>query len=330
MKGYFTKRLLSGLAASRSSVALQVLLGLLAVSALSPDPAVAQGTQTETVVTVKSKPREMAAPVPLSAIELKVDNKKVALTAWDPVLGPGRGVQLMFVMDGQLRLAVGKELQDIENFFMGLPPSVEVGVGYMVNGQVDIMQNFTSDHALAGKAMQLPFGRAALNGSPYFCLSELAKNWPSHEPGKMRAVFMVTDGVDRYNGARSMDMDDPYVMAAIKDSQVAGLSVSSMYYRDAGLVDRTETATITGQSLLQEVSQATDGEAYYEGDRSPISMTPYLQRFQARIGNEYVATFIAPGTGLQPFKAESKQKGVKVSAADHVEVGNVLYRPTGK
>ena len=319
----------SELPVSRLAV-LGPVLCVLGVWAMAPGAAAAQGTQTETVVTVKAKPREIAPPVPMSAIEVKVDNKKVPLTAWDSVLGPGRGVQLAFLMDGQLRLAVGKELQDIEDFFMGLPPSVEVAVGYMVNGRVDILQNFTSDHALAGKAMQLPYGRAAMNGSPYFCLSELAKNWPSHEPGKMRAIFMVTDGVDRYNGARNMDMDDPYVQAAIKDSQVAGLSVSSMYYRDAGLVDQTEGATITGESLLQQVSQGTDGEAYYEGDRSPISMTPYLKRFQARIGNEYIATFMAPGTGLQPFKADSKQKGVKVTAADHVEVGNVLSRPAGR
>ncbi|MHB1700978.1 MAG: vWA domain-containing protein [Acidobacteriaceae bacterium] len=314
----------------RSALLLGLAACVIGAFGICSPMAIAQGTSTETIVTVKAKSKQIAPPVPQSAIEVKVGNKPVTLTGWSSVMAPGRGVQLVFLMDGQLRMAVGKELQDIINFFMQLPPSVEISVGYMEYGQVSILQGFTADHTLAGRAMQLPYGRGVMNGSPYFCLSELAKNWPSRDPSKMRAVFMVTDGVDRYNGAQNMDMDDPYVQTAIKDAQKAGISVSSMYYRDAGLVDLTQSATISGQGLLQQVSQATDGEAYYEGDRSPISMTPYLDRYKARLNNEYVATFMAPGAGLQPIKIESKVKGIKVTSADHVQVGNMLSRSDGK
>lgn len=286
--------------------------------------ACAQGTPTQAVITAVAKGDTETVPVTQKDISIKVDGKKTPITAMAPLLAPGEGVQLMFVMDSALKVRVGREIDDIGAFFNSLPPSVEVGVGYMLEGRTMIGQNFTTDHALAVKALHLPIGGAGISASPYFCLSDLVKNWPSTETGKARTVIMITDGIDRYNGARSMDLDDPYVNAAIQDSQNAGVSVSSIYFLDAGFVDRTQPAMLNGQSLLQQVSEATDGVAYYQGEFNPVSFTPFLNQYTARLKSEYVATFLAPGQGLVSLKANAERHHLKVSAANRVVVGNMV------
>ena len=98
------------------------------------------------------------------------------------------------------------------------------------------------------KGLHLSSGIPGSNASPYFCLSDLAKNWPSHDRTARREVLMVTDGVDNYN--RQYDPEDPYVMSAINDSVRAGLVVFSIYWKDMGRANNTWYETNAGQNLL--------------------------------------------------------------------------------
>ena len=87
-----------------------------------------------------------------------------------------------------------------------------------------------------------------MSASPYFCLSEFAKNWPGtpvearRNPEaldamgpaaagtrKARFVLMITNGVDPYNGSTSiLNQDSPYVATAVRDAQRAGAAVYSI------------------------------------------------------------------------------------------------------
>jgi hypothetical protein len=102
----------------------------------------------------------------------------------------------MILIDDTLNTsAVGNNLTDLKAFIGDQPPSTVIGVAYMSNASANVVQNFTSDHALAVKAVRLPRGTTSTMDSPYLSLITLVKSWP--QQNVRREVLMVTDGIDR-------------------------------------------------------------------------------------------------------------------------------------
>lgn len=284
---------------------------------------------TEAIVRVDSK-----APVIPAAnnITLKVDNRVTPITSIAPVK-PG-GAEVALLIDDGLRLGVGRDLNDLRSFIEGLPKGTQIFVGYMRNGSVVAAQNFTTDHAAAARAVRLPQGTAGVSASPYFCLSDFVKRWPSGDERqvdlqqtarpapKARFVLMITNGVDPYNGSTSLaNQDSPYVTAAIADAQRAGVPVYSIYYSDAGW--RGQRSSFSGQSYLQQVADATGGVSFYQGSISPVSLTPFLKQFQKAVAESYVATFDAPGgKGLVRISVKTNLAKTKIHAPEMVRPGN--------
>jgi len=94
---------------------------------------------------------------------------------------------------------------------------------------------------------------------------------------------MITDGVDNYE--RRLDLDDPYVNAAINDSVRAGIVVYSMYWQDAGRLNGSLYQNNAGQTLLQMVTQATGGYSYWQGIGNPVSFGPYFDDLRRRLNH---------------------------------------------
>ena len=253
-----------------------IVVGLsFALAALSP----AQETSTaRAVVTATTKGSEDVTTIPRQTISLTENRKSQDVTGWVPLRGSRSGLQLVVLLDDSSRGNLGLQLNDIKNFLMALPPNAQVAIGYMRNGSPNLLQNFTTDHAAAAKTLRLPQGSAGINGSPYFCLSALAKHWPGGDSDVRREVVMVTDGVDRYSGAH-FDPSNPYVQAATSDAQKAGVIVYSIYYRGAGRADRSFVATDGGQNYLTQVSNDTGGKVYLEGFGNPCRSPPSSQTF---------------------------------------------------
>jgi hypothetical protein len=135
---------------------------------------------------------------------------------------------------------------------------------------------------------------------------------------------MLTDGVDPYNGSTSvMNQDSPYVDAAIKDAQRAGVAIYAIYFGDAGI--RGRSADFSGQSYLAELAEGTGGVSFWEGVGNPVSMAPFLGQFQRAIAETYVATFNAP-MGNNPQKDLVRVKftapKLKLHAPEEVRPGN--------
>ena len=86
-----------------------------------------------------------------------------------------------------------------------MPPNVEIAVGYLLQSKAHIVQPFTTDRDLAGKALRLPTPEEARspkndNGNPYSCLRDLAAcPCANPDPNKLRGVLMMTDGIIRNN-----------------------------------------------------------------------------------------------------------------------------------
>ncbi len=291
-------------------------------SLLSQLPVWAQETSTgRAIVTVNSKSTEDATPVPRQTISVYENRKLQEVAGWVPLRGERSGLQLVVLLDDSSRGNLGLQLNDIRTFVTELPPTTQVAIGYMRNGAPNLVQNFTSDHAQAVKSLRLPSGQAGINGSPYFCLSDLAKHWPGGDSNVRREVIMVTDGVDRYSGRR-FDPENPYVQAATSDAQKAGVIVYSIYFRGAGRFDRSGLATDVGQNYLTQVSGSTGGKVYLEGFGNPVSFAPFLSDIQRKLQNQYELSFVSTAKpGLQAIRVKTSQPNTSLEFPSRVPVG---------
>src|SRR5258707_9657058 len=270
-------------------------------------------TPTQALVSFDSK-----APVTPTAkdVTLKVEGRTSNLLNLTHV--PANGAQVALLIDDGLRTSIGGELNNLKAFITSLPQGTEVFVGFMQNGRVvsaNDMPGFTADRAAAAQSLRLPLGLRGASASPYFCLSDFVKNWPSNAENqsaaqsqqpthKARIVLMITNGVDPYNGSTNItNQDSPYVASAVTDAQRAGVPVYSIYYSDAGF--GRGRGSFSGQSYLQQVAQGTGGTSYYQGTGSPVSLAPFLKQFQTAVAETYVATF--------PVDGNKKMVGLKLS-----------------
>jgi len=305
-------------------------LALPGIHAFSQDES---STRTQALVALNSK-----SPVTATAkdITLKVDNRVTPLINLAPV--PPDGAQVALLIDDGLRTMVGSEMNNLRAFLNGLPQGTEVFVGYMQNGRVVSASNisgFTADRAAAGQTLRIPLGLAGASASPYFCLSDFVKNWPSAVEGqtrpnaaqpthKARFVLMITNGVDPYNGSTNItNQNSPYVDSAVTDAQRAGVPVYSIYYADAGF--RHGSGSFSGQSYLQQIAQGTGGTAYYQGLGSPVSLAPFLKQFHDSISESYVATFHVDGDKkMASLKLSTKLPGTKVNGPSQIRPGTIV------
>lgn len=297
---------------------LAVAAGL---SAMLGMPALAAETmgQGQAVVTVQNKDHKGAPiTVPQKDLQLKVSGKTAMIEHWAPATGP---VQLVLLIDNSAWGSLGTQMPDMRKFIRSLPSNVEVGVAYMQNGQAVFSAPLTKDKEAAVKGLHLPASVPGGSASPYFCLSDLAKHWPSKDMDARRAVIMITDGVDNYHPR--FDPEDPYVQASIYDALKAHLAVYSIYWAASGVPGGSYMAS-NGQSLLLQVSEATGGEAYWQGFSNPVSFAPYFKEFKDRLGEQYNLKFRARMSGKKGDVAYMKLKvntaGAKVKAQRRVWV----------
>ena len=274
----------------------------------------------------KSEGQPLPASVTQRDLSVKVNGKNAKVTEWKPFEAPNDEIELVLLIDGGARNSLGRQMDDIANFVKGLPPNVKAGIGYMANGRAILAGPLTSDHAEILKNLHLPGGAAGISGSPYFCLSDLAKNWPGQDAAARREVVMVTDGVDNYQPG--LDLDDPYVQTAINDATRARLVVYSIYWMSAGGMDRNESMSNAGQSLLSVVAQATGGKSFWQGMGNPISFQPYFEELTRRLRNQWELGFTAPvrgKPGVEDMRLKLHAPGTEIEAPQ-----KVLMTPGGE
>lgn len=286
-----------------------------AQSSLTP-----QGDMARAIVTVQPKRGKELRPIPRQAVVVETGNKAAEVASWTPLVGEKAGLQLLILLDDSSAGRLGSQLEDLKTFVVKLPPSTEVGIGYMRNGSALMTQDFTIDHAAAAKTFRLPMAVPGGNASPYFALQDVIKRWPKPQRAMRREILMVTDGVDRYSGAR-FDPSNPYLEAAVKDAQRSGVLVYSIYYRGAGMLDSDQGVVLGGQNYLVQLASETGGKCYLQGLSSPVSFAPFLEDFARLLQNQYELGFLTtykPESGLVPLKLKIDFPGVSITAPTRV------------
>jgi hypothetical protein len=270
--------------------------------------------------------------------EVKVKQGKTFLqvTQLIPAQGDNAALQLMILIDDTLDTSVGNNLNDIKEFIGAQPSSTVIGIGYMSNAGVNVVQNFTADHELAVKAVRLPRGGFSTMDSPYLSLISLAKGWP--QQNVRREVLMVTDGIDRLRGEKptpsqlgpsfgpayhSMPTISVDATSASEISQRYNVIVNSIYSPGVGRVGRSSWDLQLGLGGLSKIADETGGECYSLGTSSLVSFKPYLERFQKNLNNQYYLVFLATPKkkpGLQRVNILTEVSNSEIAAPDNVWV----------
>jgi hypothetical protein len=285
-----------------------------------------QGTGDVVVTVLPKHEGDAVAPsVANQDLSVKVNGKNAKVTRWAQFKSPDDRIELVLLIDDSARSSLGTQMEEIAGFVKTLPPNIKLAIGYMQNGRSTFAAPFSADRKQALSALHLPGGSPGYSTSPYFCLSDLAKNWPSNDAEARREVVMVTDGVDTYQ--RRFDPDDPYVQTAEADAVKAHLVVYAIYWANRGRADSTEVANNAGQNLMVELTEATGGKSFWQGMGNPVSFEPYFDELTRRLRNQYELGFVSPSKG----KAEVETMKLKLSApGDEVNAPQqVLVTPTG-
>jgi hypothetical protein len=298
------------------SAALAVLVGPILAQDIPQEGPV----PTTALISVESKSGAQLDP---KALSVQVNGHDTPITSLSHA-GSGP-VEIGILIDDGLRTSFVQQIGEIGNFMNALPPNVKVLVGYMQNGSVRSRGHFSADHQEIADDLRITMSAPGSSASPYFCLSDFVKKWPSQERAA-RFVLMLTNGVDPYNGSTSamnQSQNSPYVNSAQSDAQRAGVAVYSIYFPAAGA--RGDQASFGGQSYLQQVGDATGGVLFNSGTLPPVSIGPFLDQFGHAINGSYEVGFMAnvgkQRNALTRVKVKSNQSGVKIHAPQWVLPG---------
>jgi hypothetical protein len=303
---------------SIQTICLTAALATFAAAAFAQELPPEGPVPTTALISVDSK---HAAELDPHSLSLQVNGHEAPITS---VRAASSGsVEIAILIDDGLRSAFSQQLTEIQSFINGLPPNGKVLVGYMQNGMVRSSGHFSADHQEIANQLRITLSVPGSSASPYFCLSDFVKKWPS-QAHAARFVLMLTNGVDPYNGRPSiMNEDSPYVQTAQDDAQRAGVAVYSIYFPDSGM--RGGGVVLSGQSYLQQVGEATGGELFNNGSIPPVSIAPYLDQFSKAINRSYEIGFMANANNrhdsLERIRVKSSQSGIKVRAPQAVHPG---------
>jgi hypothetical protein len=313
------------------------MLALAAPSAPAQEKAAATTVQVHLVISDAALRLDQEMP-PLQQGDVKVTQGKSSLrvTQVIPAQGDNAALQLMILIDDTLDTSVGNNLNDLKEFIGAQPSSTVIGVGYMSNAGVNVVQNFTADHDLAVKAVRLPRGSFSTMDSPYLSLISLVKGWPQQKV--RRQVLMITDGIDRLRGEtpqrsrlgpafgpvyHSMPTISIDATSASEISQRYNVIVSSIYSPGVGRAGRSSWDLQLGLAGMTKIAEETGGECFSLSTSALVSFKPYLERFQKTLSNQYYVVFQAVPknkAGFQRVKVETGLPNSEVLAPDNAWV----------
>lgn len=313
----------------RIALALCVIAFLCTLSVQAEEsaaPAAAAGTVPVRMTVTLSGVGDGAMPTVSrdDVIVTRGRGNRLKVTGWTPATGENAGLDLFILIDDASTTQLGSQLDALRSFVNAQDAKTSVGVGYMRNATVNIVQNFTTDHAAAARSLRLPVGNTGAFGSPFLSAISLMNGWPAH-PNR-RVIVMVTDGIDRARGGprdRGIGPTNPDVIRASDVAQRTGTIIYTLFFPGVGYRSRNMWEATNGQNGISRLSDETGGEAFFLGLQAPVSFAPFLDGVQAALRNQYLLEFRAvPGrrAGLQSVSVGTEVSGVEIMSAGSVWV----------
>jgi len=275
------------------------------------------GASVGAVVTVEARHGKEIPEIQRGDVMVYEGRDRDQVTDLLPLVGEHAAVQLFVLIDDASNGALDPQLEDLRKFIRKQPATTLIGVGYMRDGTVQVLENLTTDHQQAAKSIRLPLGQAGVSPSPYFSLVDLIKKWP--EGQIRRQVLMVSDGIDRFWGGGP---SDPYVDSAIEAAQKADITVYSIYMPGIGHFGHSLWRMNWGQNYLSQLSDETGGELFNYGI-APVSFSPYLDDLSYRLTHQYLVSFIPKPekkSGLRQVRFRTEVPNADLAGPDRVYV----------
>jgi len=264
------------------------------------------------IVSVEAKHGKEVPSVSPEDVVVFQEGNRVQVKDWVPLQADPAGVELFLLIDDSTDTTLGLQLDGLRKFIGSQPATTKIAVGYIRNGNVNIIQNLTDDHALAAKAVRLPLGSAAGTASPYTAITDMIKHWP--EGVASREILLISSGIDGLQPGPN----DTYLDEAIDETQRAGVQIYSIYGSPSGHAGHSFWRLNWGQSNLSRLADETGGEAYFQGFEMPVSFAPYLEQFADRLKHQYKLTFLARAekkAGYQRIRLETEVPNAELVAA---------------
>lgn len=306
-------------------VAIMMAVSLFPVQA--QDAASSATVPVRMLVTVEAEKNKPIPVINKEDVMVRQGKDRLKVLQWVAATGDNASLDMFILIDDAAdNSSLGSKLNDLREFINAQPATTTFAIGYMSNATFQLVQDFTSDHALAAKSLRLSRGIGTIS-SPWLSLVDLMKRWSGHS--NRRAVLMISDGIDRYRnafgnpGPRGLQPIDPDVDTAVYQAQKAGVPVYTMYIRGTGHLANSFWQVNNGQAALSKLSDQTGGESFMLGMGDPVSYQPYLSDLQKLLDSQYLLSFAAKPrkkAGLQGVKIMTEVPNAELRSADSVWV----------
>jgi hypothetical protein len=301
------------------------LAGALSIWAQSPAPATPAATM---IVTIGHHYGHV--PPVLTKDDLTVTEQFEALPVVNliPLRDSHAGLELFLLVDHCSNCEPGSKFQELSQFIRSQPPTTAVGIAYIMNGQLQVAVNPTTDRDRAINALNTPEGSQP--ASPFTALADLIRTWPQTcaQGGCRRVVLMVSNGI---NPASDGKLQDATAEEALAAAQRASVAVYVIYHPSADYLKTDSTKLYNGQVQLAHVADETGGEAYFLGFGPLPSLAPFLADLADHLSNQYLLEFAAkPAEGagsLERVTVKSNLSDIEVMVPDRVWIAGTETAP---
>lgn len=222
------------------------------------------------------------------------------ITGWTPIES-GRDLELYFLIDDAANYDFGSKLQELRRFITAQPASVPIGIAYIHDGSLQIVEKPTTDHERVARALRAPAGSKANN--PYCSVSSLIGGWQTQ--ALRREIVVVSAGIDETatEGVVCVNAE-----TAIQDAERGGVVLFALYNPVSNYQSEKWSKVDSGVVDLAHVAYETGGEAYFIGHNPTESVQPFLADIAEHLAHQYLVTFRVspvPESGFQSIHVSS-------------------------
>jgi hypothetical protein len=269
------------------------------------------------IVSIQAKSGQQVPTIEREDVSAFLAKEKVPVAGWTPLQGNQAGLDLLILVDDGIDSAVASQFESLRQFMNAQPATTSMAVGYIHYGFVEVVQNFTHDHALAGRALRIPMGGTETT-SPYLAISDYVRDhWPIS--ANRHEILLISDGADELEvGPNPMSVE-----TAVEQAQQAGIQIFTIYAGRAGQSSDSWWRTNWGQDNLAQISGETGGESYGLMPSPPVGYEPFLREITDRLDHQYLLTLSAnqaqAGT-YQQIHLETELSNAELDSAAKVYV----------